>query len=145
MVLQRYAATAIIRNNLVAVRKVAKRNVDLNYCSKVYLICVQLFLSCVYLTSRCYFYMEMVSWKEILICKKKDPTWKKILSCIKEFQSLAHFFSNCPLFSVDEYLFKVHIKDTRSYPVGVVLLSVFLSLNKCFPARQFFYKNIIVF
>lgn len=31
MVLQRYAATAIIRNNLVAVRKVAKRNVDLNY------------------------------------------------------------------------------------------------------------------
>ena len=77
--------------------------------------------------------------------QKKDPTWKKILSCIKEFQSLAHFFSNCPLFSVDEYLFKVHIKDTRSYPVGLVLLSVFLSLNKCFPARQFFYKNIIVF
>lgn len=78
MVLQRYAATAIIRNNLVAVRKVAKRNVDLNYCSKVYLICVQLFLSCVYLTRRCYFYMEMVSWKEILTWKKrsyveKDP------------------------------------------------------------------------
>ena len=31
MVRQRYAAAAMYRNNLVAVRKVAKRNVDLNY------------------------------------------------------------------------------------------------------------------